>query len=92
MQWKLASLPRALKPDEVQRLLAVLPYGRMPRRGYAIVRCALDMGLRASEIANLSVDDVDWRKGTVTLKGRKIATAGHPAAAADHRTSIGGLP
>jgi integrase len=29
------------------------------------------MGLRAGEIANLSIDDVDWRKGTVTLKGAK---------------------
>ena len=71
VQWRLASLPRALKPDEVQRLLAALPYGRNPRRGYAIVRCALDMGLRAGEIANLSIDDVDWREGTVTLKGTK---------------------
>ena len=71
VQWKLASLPRALKPDEVQRLLAVLPYGRTPRRGYAIVRCALDMGLRAGEIANLLIDDIDWREGTVTLKGTK---------------------
>lgn len=71
VQWKLASLPRALKPDEVQRLLAALPYGRKPRRGYAIVRCALDMGLRAGEIANLSIDDIDWRAGTVTLKGTK---------------------
>jgi integrase len=71
VQWKLASLPRALKPDEVQRLLAALPYGRNPRRGYAIVRCALDMGLRAGEIANLSIDDVDWREGTVTLKSTK---------------------
>ena len=71
VQWKLASLPRALKPDEVQRLLAALPYGRKPRRGYAIVRCALDMGLRAGEIANLSIDAIDWREGTVTLKGTK---------------------
>lgn len=71
VQWKLASLPRALKPDEVQQLLAALPYGRKPRRGYAIVRCALDMGLRAGEIANLSIDDIDWREGTVTLKGTK---------------------
>lgn len=71
VQWKLSSLPRALKPDEVQRLLAALPYGRKPRRGYAIVRCALDMGLRAGEIANLSIDDIDWREGTVTLKGTK---------------------
>ena len=71
VQWKLASLPRALKPDEVQRLLAAIPYGRKPRRGYAIVRCALDMGLRAGEIANLSIDDIDWRDGTITLKGTK---------------------
>jgi len=71
VQWKIASLPRALKPDEVRRLLAALPYGRKPRRGYAIVRCALDMGLRAGEIANLSINDIDWRAGTVTLKGTK---------------------
>ncbi|MCB1955946.1 MAG: tyrosine-type recombinase/integrase [Rhodocyclaceae bacterium] len=71
VQWKLASLPRALNPDEVQRLIAAFPHGRKPRRGYAIVRCALDMGLRAGEIANLSIDDIDWREGTVTLKGTK---------------------
>jgi integrase len=71
VQWKLASLPRALKPDEVQQLLAAFPYGRNPRRGYAIVRCALDMGLRAGEIADLSIDDIDWHEGTVTLKGTK---------------------
>lgn len=71
VQWKLASLPRALKPDEVQRLLGAFPNGRRPRRGYAIVRCALDMGLRAGEIANLLIDDIDWREGTVTLKGTK---------------------
>lgn len=71
VQWKLASLPRALRPDQVQRLLGAFPYGRWPRRGYAIVRCALDMGLRAGEIANLLIDDIDWREGTVTLKGTK---------------------
>ncbi len=71
VQWKLASLPRALKPDEVQRLLGAFPNGRWPRRGYAIVRCALDMGLRAGEIANLLIDDIDWREGTLTLKCTK---------------------
>jgi integrase len=71
VQWKLASLPRAFKPDEVQRLLGAFPNGRWPRRGYAIVRCALDMGLRAGEIANLLIGDIDWREGTVTLKGTK---------------------
>jgi len=71
VQWKLASLPRALRTDEVQRLLGTLPNGRWPRRGYAIVRCALDMGLRAGEIASLLIDNIDWRQGTVTLKDTK---------------------
>jgi integrase/recombinase XerC len=57
--WSLASLPRALRPFEVRRLLtsftAALP---APRRGYAIVRCALDLGLRSSEVANLQLTDI----------------------------------
>lgn len=71
VQWKLASLPRALKPDDVKRLLAAASKGRYPKRNYAIVRCALDMGLRAGEIANLLIGNIDWREGTVTLKGTK---------------------
>jgi len=72
VHWKLASLPRALKPDEVERLLNAFPAGmRFPKRGYAIVRCALDMGLRSGEIAHLMIGDIDWRVGTVTLRGTK---------------------
>jgi len=67
--WSLASLPRSLKPEEVERLLssftAALP---SPHRGYAVVRIALDLGLRSIEISQLQLDDIDWRLGTVTLK------------------------
>lgn len=70
--WSLASLPRALSNADVARLLAsftaALP---SPKRGYAIVRCALDMGLRCSEIAKLMLPDIDWRAGTVMLKRTK---------------------
>jgi integrase/recombinase XerC len=70
--WSLGSLPRALKPFEVKRLLrsfiGSLP---SPRRGYAIVRCALDLGLRSSEVAQLQLTDIDWRAGTVTIKRTK---------------------
>lgn len=48
VHWKLASLPRALKPDEIERLLSSFTDDlRWPKRGYAIIRCALDMGLKA---------------------------------------------
>lgn len=70
--WAMASLPRSLKPDEVICLLesfnSSLP---SPKRGYAIVRCALDLGLRANEIAKLQLTDIDWRAGTVNLNETK---------------------
>jgi site-specific recombinase XerD len=72
VHWKLASLPRALKPDEADRLLqSFTTVRRSPKLGYAIVRCALDMGLRTGEIARLMISNVDWHVGTVTLRGTK---------------------
>jgi hypothetical protein len=48
----MASLPRGLKPEEVDRLLNsftdALP---SPRRGYAVVRLALDLGRDAGWVA-----------------------------------------
>jgi len=70
--WGLASLPRALNPTEIERLLSSFtPTLPSHRRGYAIVRCALDMGLRSSEIANLQLADIDWGAGTIALKRTK---------------------
>ena len=70
--WRLASLPKALSNDEVERLLGALGHdGPAARRGDAIVRCALDLGLRSIEIAQLGLDDIDWRAGTVTLRNTK---------------------
>lgn len=70
--WQLASLPRALRPEEVERLVASLgQLGPSMRRADAIVRCALDLGLRSGEVARLSLDDIDWRAGTITLRGTK---------------------
>jgi integrase len=72
VHWKLASLPRALNPEQVERLLSSISTARRwPKRGYAIVRCALDLGLRAGEIAHLMLSDIDWHSGTVMLRGTK---------------------
>jgi integrase len=70
--WSLASLPKSLTDDEIARLLDAFP-PELPscRRAYAMVRCGLDMGLRASEIAKLALTDIDWRAGTVTLRNTK---------------------
>ena len=70
--WQLASLPKALTGEEVERLVNALGHaGPSMRRADAIVRCALDLGLRSCEIAKLSLDDIDWDAGTITLRRTK---------------------
>jgi integrase/recombinase XerC len=70
--WQLASLPKSLEPAEVEQLEAALGQsGPSMLRADAMVRCALDLGLRSGEIARLSLDDIDWNAGTITLRRTK---------------------
>lgn len=82
--WQLSSLPKALMAAEVEQLVGSLGEpGPSMRRADAIVRCALDLGLRSGEVARLSLDDIDWRAGTITLrhtKGRREDVLPLPAA------------
>ncbi len=82
--WQQSSLPRSLAPAEVEQLVAALGQpGPSMRRADAMVRCALDLGLRIGEVARLSLDDIDWHTGTITLrrtKGRREDVMPLPAA------------
>ena len=70
--WQQASLPKSLEPAEVEQLEAALGQsGASMLRADAIVRCALDLGLRSGEVARLSLDDIDWEAGTITLRRTK---------------------
>jgi len=70
--WALSSLPKSLTAEEVEQLVGSLGQpGPTMRRADAIVRCALDLGLRGGEVARLSLDDINWRAGTITLRKTK---------------------
>ena len=70
--WQLASLPKSLEPAEVEQLEAALGQsGPSMLRADAMVRCMLDLGLRSGEVARLSLDDIDWGAGTITLRRTK---------------------
>ena len=70
--WRLATLPRSLAPEEVERLLAACdqqtPTGR---RDYAILLLLARLGVRAGEVVALELDDLHWRTGEVTIRGKK---------------------
>ena len=49
--WSLSSLPKTLTAEEVEQLIGSLGQpGRSMRRADAIVRCALDLGLRSAAV------------------------------------------
>ena len=62
--YRLARTPRALAPAQVLRILASIDR-RAPggRREFAIVLLAASLGVRASEIAGLRLEDLDWKQG-----------------------------
>ena len=74
--WRLAALPEVPTEVEIGRLLQSFdrPFPSS-RRGYAMLRCLVDLGLRSSEVVGLRLDDIDWRAGTVRLakpKSRRV--------------------
>jgi site-specific recombinase XerD len=69
--WKQSTLPRALPPDQVERVLASIDRKTaIGRRDYAILLILARLGLRAGEIRALTLDDLDWQEGLITVRGK----------------------
>ena len=86
-QWRLSSLPRSRTDDEVERLLgSFTPDVPSRRRGYAMVRCGLDMGLRSGEIAKLALPDIDWHTGIRDTAPHQVSPGRCSPPAGAHRT------
>lgn len=69
--WRLAGLPKALKPAEIQALLASCDRRtRTGRRDFAVLTMLVRLGVRAGELASLRLDDIDWRAGTIVMRGK----------------------
>ena len=66
-----APQPPALTEAELSRLLRSCDRRRgQGRRDYALLMAMSRLGLRAGEIAALSLDDLDWRHGEVVVRGK----------------------
>jgi integrase/recombinase XerD len=65
------SLPQGITPTQEKALLRACDRRRASgRRDYAVIVLMLRLGLRASEVATLRLDDLDWRAGHVTVRGK----------------------
>jgi site-specific recombinase XerD len=65
------TLPRGLEPTAVRRLLVSCDRRRLVgRRDYAILLLLARLGLRAGEVAAIGLDDVEWRRGELLVRGK----------------------
>lgn len=65
------ALPKGLSPEEVQRLLGSCDRRRSRgRRDHAIFVLLVRLGLRAGEVAALTLDDLGWRAGEILIGGK----------------------
>lgn len=69
--WRLSTLPRFMKAEDVDCLLQTCdrtaPKGQ---RDYAILLLLARLGIRAGEVAALTLDDLDWEAGELLIHGK----------------------
>lgn len=70
-QWTLASLPHHLKADDVERVIDSCdldkPHGVRDR---AVLLLLARLGLRAGDIVDMRLHDIDWSSGTLKVRGK----------------------
>lgn len=81
-KWRFRALPTYLSSAQLQRVFQSCDQSTSAgRRDYAVVMLLARLGLRAKEVATLTLDDIDWRAGQFCIegKGRQRATMPLPS-------------
>ena len=69
--WRLSGLPKSLSPEKVESVLASCDRSTATgRRDHAVLLLLARLGLRGGEVVTLTLDDLDWDKGLITLSGK----------------------
>jgi integrase/recombinase XerD len=69
--WRLSGLPKRLEPGEIAALLDSCDRSTVVGlRDLAILTVLARLGLRAGEVAALSLEDIDWRAGELIVRGK----------------------
>ena len=69
--WSLAGLPKSLSPRQIERVLRACKQGSpVALRDRAILLMLARLGLRAGEVVHMTLDDIDWEAGELTVRGK----------------------
>lgn len=72
-QWQLAAIPPFLTAEQIEHVIDVAAARRSTARGcrtFAIMLLLARLGLRASEILALELDDIHWDVGEILVRGK----------------------
>jgi site-specific recombinase XerD len=76
-RYQLANVPRSITWQEVEKMLEKVDRRTaVGKRDYALLVLLVTYGLRSREVAALTLDDIDWKRDRLHVRGRK---AGHSA-------------
>lgn len=68
--WSMAGIPRSISPSQVDSLLARCDRRCAGgRRDYAVLLLLARLGLRAGEVVELTLDDLDWHEAAIRIRG-----------------------
>ena len=68
--WSKAGIPKTISPVQVQSLLAACDQQSVAgNRDYAMLLLISRLGLRASEVVDLTLDDIDWTESAIRIRG-----------------------
>jgi integrase/recombinase XerD len=77
--WRMASLPKYLSNAQVKLVLQRCNRQSIKgKRDYAILLLLARLGLRAGEVAALTLDSINWQAGVVTVQGKGRRTSQFP--------------
>lgn len=69
--WRLATIPRLICAERVQAVIDSCDARTVAGiRDRAIMLLVARLGLRSVEVARLELDDLDWRRGELTVRGK----------------------
>jgi integrase/recombinase XerD len=76
--YRFTEIPRAISWEEVRRMFEMVDRrSAVGKRDYAILLLLVTYGLRAHEVAGMTLDDIDWKHERLRVPERK---AGHSTA------------
>ena len=69
--WRLATLPKGIPPEQVEQLMKSCDQSTTTgQRNYAILLLLARLGLRSAEVVTLTLDDINWEAGEISVGGK----------------------